>query len=384
MGVMSRIHGVRWALARECLAGVAVAAVLVLAVPAEAAPVSPWRVVASPNQGTKGSELYGVSAVGPEHAWAIGEGSGAALIERWNGTAWSIVHPAALRATDRLEHLVTPGVGNIVVSGVAASGSPLVLHFDGSAWTRTVLTMPPGADVVQSVDATSATDVWAAAQGSAGDTLEHWTSIGWRQSIPVVTGSICVGIHIQELYVINDSDVWARICQGKLMRWNGSQVVVEPGPQASPGSASVYNGIGASSASNVWVVGFWVNDVFSPSEGPLAGYFDGATWTSPQPPSYALWHGFNAVAAASPASVWAVGLRWVTDSSGHHVVGQDNLLDYWNGHRWAEYGGPNPTAGDSELLGASPVPHSKTFWAVGETGNFEDIGGNTIILHCCS
>ena len=60
---------------------------------AQAAPVSPWRTVPSPNQGAKANALYGVSAIGPSHAWAIGEGSGAALIERWNGTTWSIVDP---------------------------------------------------------------------------------------------------------------------------------------------------------------------------------------------------------------------------------------------------------------------------------------------------
>src|SRR4051794_11564257 len=45
----------------------------------------------SPQPGA--ADLRAVSASGPNDAWAVGavNGSGAALVERWDGNAWSIV-----------------------------------------------------------------------------------------------------------------------------------------------------------------------------------------------------------------------------------------------------------------------------------------------------
>ena len=277
----------------------------------------------------------------------------------------------ALRSTDSLQNLTTPGVANVTVSGETASGRPLILHFNGSSWTRSELSMPREPSSVSAVNATSASDAWVAAVASGGSALERWTTVGWAPGIPVdVSGGSCVGQpQLRRLEVIDDSDVWGLMCSHGVFRWNGTQVVVEAGPSSPGFTDMLYNGIGASSASNVWVVGIWIDTLTFPEQGPLAGFFDGLSWTSPQPPSYGTYHAFNAVAAASPGSVWAVGVRYVF--ADHKFVAQYNLLDNWNGHSWSEYGGPNPST-NSELLGAAAVPHSKTFWAVGDDG-IEDL-----------
>src|SRR5581483_11242549 len=55
-----------------------------------------WSIVPSPNVGTHNNVLHGVSAVSATDAWAVGSvldsnGTSHALIEHWNGTAWSVV-----------------------------------------------------------------------------------------------------------------------------------------------------------------------------------------------------------------------------------------------------------------------------------------------------
>ena len=40
--------------------------------------------------GGENSALYGVGAVSPGDAWAVGESTGSALIDRWNGSSWSV------------------------------------------------------------------------------------------------------------------------------------------------------------------------------------------------------------------------------------------------------------------------------------------------------
>src|SRR5262249_23565307 len=65
-------------------------------------PVAPvcgpnWAVTSSPNVGTYDSFLYGVAAVSSSDAWAVGDYHNTidavfrTLVERWNGSTWSIV-----------------------------------------------------------------------------------------------------------------------------------------------------------------------------------------------------------------------------------------------------------------------------------------------------
>ena len=56
-----------------------------------------WSIVSSPNVASSGNDLVSVSAVSANNIWAVGNSfnsktfSGKTLIEHWNGTRWSIV-----------------------------------------------------------------------------------------------------------------------------------------------------------------------------------------------------------------------------------------------------------------------------------------------------
>jgi hypothetical protein len=106
--------------------------------------------VPSPDPGPLSNSLNGVIALSPTDAWATGaycaprcEGHADNLILHWNGTTWARVH--------------SPGPGKINEVGTVAAATPssawtvgftcvtsvcgvntnaLILHWDGTAWTR--------------------------------------------------------------------------------------------------------------------------------------------------------------------------------------------------------------------------------------------------------
>jgi hypothetical protein len=65
----------------------------------------------------------------------------------------------------------------------------------------------------------------------------------------------------------------------------------------------------------------------------------------------------KAVAAVSPANVWAVGCSGSCN-------GPDSLILHWNGRRWAKVASPDPGRGFDELTGVTAVS-ARDLWAVG-------------------
>jgi hypothetical protein len=109
-----------------------------------------WAVVPSPNPGTAGNSLYGVAAIGPRNVWAVGQRIGGsdpdqALIEHWDGHAWSVV-PSPTHGTASAALYGVGGdsdrvwaVGETV--DPRQGGRPLVETFDEGVW-RTVGVAP--------------------------------------------------------------------------------------------------------------------------------------------------------------------------------------------------------------------------------------------------
>ena len=106
-----------------------------------------WAIVAAPPTG-QNATLTSVATVSDSDAWAVGYHSGAAftnvgakaLIDRWNGTAWS---PAAIPATSGNTALLF-GVSASSATDAWAVGRTqtnkssfegLALHWNGTAWS---------------------------------------------------------------------------------------------------------------------------------------------------------------------------------------------------------------------------------------------------------
>ena len=139
--------------------------------------------------------LYGVTAVSDGDVWAVGQYYNGTnpyqtLVERWNGTAWSVVASPNITTTANnfLRSVAVVSASDVWAVGYYYSGfNPaltLVEHWNGTAWSIVSNPNPgTGDNVLYGVAAVSAGDVWAVGSYStttAVQTLvEHWNGTAW-------------------------------------------------------------------------------------------------------------------------------------------------------------------------------------------------------------
>jgi hypothetical protein len=256
---------------------------------------------ASPNPGVPpGGLLSGVSAAGPDDAWAVGLYSVYStddgvyetsqtypLAAHWNGRAWTQVAAAQ------------PGAGNGNPSPLAEFNA--VTTVGGSdAWAV-------GSDWVESTPVPNERQVPLA---------ERWNGRAWQVLSPTPADA-----HENQLLAVSaagPNDVWAvgrYGDQGKTLteHWNGVRWTILPSP--SPGRVDgkpegVLVGVAVVSARDAWAVGSYAN---SPSVGkPLALvlHWNGSSWRQVAVPHYGPKGSPNlltAVSASSSGNVIAVG-----------------------------------------------------------------------------
>ena len=122
---------------------------------------SSWNVVQTPATGQLHDGLNSVACTGPSVCWAVGwagpnaqntnflpvfpaEADGKGLIERWDGTSWSIVPSPQSAEGTYLSSVACTGSSNCWAVGsltnVAGFAKTAIFeHFDGSSWTSSSL-----------------------------------------------------------------------------------------------------------------------------------------------------------------------------------------------------------------------------------------------------
>lgn len=131
-----------------------------------------WSAVTSPNVGTGDNQFSGVTAVGSNNVWAVGNydsGSGSrTLIEHWNGSEWSIVGSSNIGTGDNYLRGVAVGGGSDDVWAVGAynNGTEIdtLIEFWAGSGSWTIIPSPnPGTQVssLTGVSAAGENDVWA-------------------------------------------------------------------------------------------------------------------------------------------------------------------------------------------------------------------------------
>ena len=141
-----------------------------------------WSKVASPSPSVGNNVLFGVSALRPDNAWAVGDTSGTsatdALIEHWNGKKWSQVagaNPGSafndVRAVSAASAKDIWAVGDQL--GASLPFDTLTEQRDGSAWTAAAspngTTSDTGVNMLAGIAAISSRDAvavgWAQSRG---------------------------------------------------------------------------------------------------------------------------------------------------------------------------------------------------------------------------
>jgi hypothetical protein len=246
-----------------------------------------WANVPAPNSDKRFNLLTGVDALSANDVWAVGAWAtgevGGTLIEHWGGKAWTIV-PSPDKAPDpvvgasysRLNAVTALAADDVWAVGSAENVAPagpsnaLIEHWDGTAWTIVASPDVPAEsgdpyDHLYSIEAASPSDLWAV--GDYGTKvqdftalpehtlIEHWDGNGWSvASSPLLEGRNS----LSALAVVSPDEVWAvgsywqNDKQNALIElWDGSSwTQIE-----SPVSGASLNGAGVSPTGQVWAVG---------------------------------------------------------------------------------------------------------------------------------
>ena len=355
-----------------------------------------WRHVPSPSPGSDINSLNGVAAVSSCQAWAVGDylntkGPYHTLAEHWNGTAWQQVpSPSPGTIGNTLSGVAATSAANAWAVGRYASsrGGPtlaLIEHWNGTAWQQVPSPKPSTSDnELLSVAATSATNAWAVGE-YGGVKVEqtlivHWNGTAWKQ-VPSPNPATA-GLGFNELTGVaatSATNAWAvgdyinnsdTAVQTLIAHWNGTAWKQVPSPNPST-THSVLFGVTATSATNAWAFGEF--NPFGPGAKILIAHWNGTAWKqvpSPNPgtPGDA---GLSGMTATSSTNAWAVG--------GYSGNGNARtLILRWTGTAWKQVPSPNP--GQSVLSGVAATS-SANIWAV---GNYVSSSGNkTLTMHCC-
>jgi hypothetical protein len=312
-----------------------------------------WATVQPPAIDSYGGlTLTGVAEAAPDDAWAVGfdetEHGGVPLALHWDGSSWG---RAPMPDTGEPEsHLfaitaLAPddywAVGGWAKPG-DLRGSALVAHWNGTRWEIAEWSSPaaphPAAetggpyDILEAVDGSSASDVWAV--GESQDVPES-------QSRTLIT------------------------------RWDGTSwaIVSSPNVDPEPGTGPVDNSLHAVAAiapDDAWAVGSYQakgDRIDAPAtDRPLAMHWNGDGWDVVTLPDVGQ-GGLNGVAAVAADDVWAVG-QSIVHSAGHYRI--PPLILHWDGKVWSSV--ESPVADGASLNGIAAVPGGG-LWAVGSQGS---------------
>jgi hypothetical protein len=339
---------------------------------------------------------------------------------------WEVQPAPQVRAFEFLHAVAAASSTAVWAVGIADDAGdptfrPLIYRFDGTSWTEASSPQPSGGGRLNGVSALAPDDAWVAGRTDTQPfrtLLEHWDGTTWRRVHSPSLGQKHSGSNLDAIDARSSDDVWAvgsHSAGGNgdaslAERWDGKRWKVVPTPNEVTAGSNYLKGVAAIAPDDVWAAGFW----FSNAEfvgRPLVEHWDGEAWSLVEVPRMGIDDNvLYAIAASSPADVWAVGVyqddhgayrpliehydgaAWsivrgdtpdvnqtmtaVTDPAGSAwAVGwsSNTLSERWNGSRWKTVNTKNPGDGN-QFFGAAAIDPTHV-WAV---GNWSNEGEQTI------
>jgi len=357
--------------------------------PASPSPVActnGWHLSPNPTvPGDDQDDLVAASAVAFDDIWAVGTrflngwtGLTAALIEHWDGRAWTVVDGADTNgASVRLNAVAAVASDDVWAVGEylptsdeTTASAPLIEHWNGNAWE--LVSSPPlglGEDpnsgrTLDAISALSPTDIWVLGHSAVStgvpatlidDVFEHWDGHSWSIVHTSQVGSIKGVGALNDIAVASPTDAWAvggalngfgEIPAGPagssgaaVEHWDGHQWL----PAPVPSNSMPFTLVAPLSPTDVWAVrggpfnpyGFAERGglLFPPTE---ILHWDGRSWkvTLQLPgqtnPDYRTVFLLSMV-AVNTKDVWAVGTRHARP-----------LIEHWDGKAWSVPKGVDP------------------------------------------
>jgi hypothetical protein len=290
---------------------------------------SSWSQFPAPDVGTEANMLNGADALASNDVWAVGYSTGSGrqntLIERWNGTQWRVVvSPNAGTGGDNtltgVDALSTTNAWAVGSSLTSTSRKSLIQRWNGTSWT--IVSSPnPGTlgNSLLGVEAAAPNDIWAVGWKNSGGGLRslllHYDGTGWTEGAPVP--KVGTGDNVlTDVSVVSNDDIWATGyyvdgAQHKTLtlHYNGTTWSYVPSPNGADGT-DILMGIDASSPTDAWAVGFEYRAALKHYVASTQ-HWNGSGWAAL--PSAISGDGtqesamFDVAKAAGTSQVWAVG-----------------------------------------------------------------------------
>ena len=381
-----------------------------------------WSIVPSANPvapGVVGAVLQGVTCSSASNCMAVGyatDDTGAnlnALIEQWNGSAWSIV-PAANTGTsfDQLSTVecLSPAdcwaVGNagptqqnpnfLPIFPGAVGDQGVIEHWDGSSWsvTPSAQETSPNGGYLYGLTCVDPADCWASgattdASGQAsGLLLQHWDGTTWTDMSASVPDSSMPGM-LSSLSCVSSVQCWAVGSLGTfgggggnnfrpqslIENWNGSSWSIQPSPDVAAlsflASVACVRSVGCLAAGSAATLLADNNDpglrtlveqmTFPPasSQGIVLSARDGGVFNYGTAPFVGSMGGRHLNAPV-------VGMAATPDGDGYWLVASDGgVFNFGDAHFYGSMGGRQLNA---PVVGIAATPDGQGYWLVASDG----------------
>jgi hypothetical protein len=273
------------------------------------------------------------------------------VIERWNGTKWSLFPGPKFGKKDQADVFAMTSssandvwaIGCLVNLGTGLVSS-LFEHWNGTAWTAT--TVKSNNEFLFGASADATNDAWAVGFNGSDNvqtSAMHWDGTNWKS---VATPNVGEGANkLNAVLALGPNDAWAvgfstpgapprqAATLTLIEHFDGTSWAVVPSPNSGPGSANQSNrlfGLTANSANDIWAFGSYFAADGSGNQMTLLLHWDGTSWKiapSPNPakggsPSDLLWAGV----VPSPGNVWILGSGDDGTLAIHTATGADSSL----------------------------------------------------------
>ncbi|MBV9055224.1 MAG: hypothetical protein JO351_01135 [Candidatus Eremiobacteraeota bacterium] len=340
-----------------------------------------WKIVPTINLGSS-SSFTGVSGSSTSDVWAVGRyftssAGPLTLAEHWSGKSWAVVAtPDPGPYGDNLFGVATLSTKDAWAVGYATlsgSTSPaLILHWDGKVWKQYAAPAVPSGDAatLYSITAYSTKDIWA--MGSLGATSSpnpppysvHFDGRKWK-AVPIPNPGK-YGSAVDGVAMSGPDDVWTtggtytsssyNSFVTLTEHWNGKKWSVVKSPNANSND-NVFNAAVAVAPKDAWAIGDYYTGT---SFDTLTEHWNGKKWSIVPSPNVAnVSNGLYAATGLSSADVWAVGSTFSGSQS-------STLTMKWSGKKWAIVKSPNLGAPD-QFNAVTNMPKTTDLWAVGTT-----------------
>lgn len=339
-----------------------------------------WEIVDSPNPDvTRGSSLANITCTSVSSCWAVGGAAGATLIQRWDGTSWSIV-PSPNNSTyesNTLSSVTCSSNAECWAVGLSVTDNEwrtLIERWNGTSWT--IVSSPNISlfmNYLDEVTCISADDCWAVGGYTAGAKwltfAQRWDGNSWK-TVDAPSTDQPGGNFIYGLSCASAKDCWmvgsawtSNAIYTVSLRWHAEEDGDEPSwhmvtsPNTFGHNANVLSSVTCASTTDCWAVGHYSPEPNSVTQ-TLIEHWDGTAWSVVASPNVGLSSNvLTDVTCVSGSDCWAVG--YYSGDSGFRT-----LIEHWDGDTWNVVPSAHASSFSHFLYGVD-CTSATDCWAVG-------------------